>query len=203
MGELKAIKYLKLPAALFLLANVIFNWQCVTAQKITPSANKTKIVYSGAITDAISDLQTSLNNYNAGEISITPVEIGNRTGQEFYLSVNDKRTVIQYTTQQSLENAIYTYLDLLGFRWYGAGDNWFVKPAKLPVINFSGRWLKPSFRNRSFFGTGGLDFGDKPSFDPQNSYKAKWLAWKRRNRMKTLLRKDILVMHFIYKIKTC
>lgn len=183
MGEVKTIKHIKLGAAfILLLVNIIFNWQCASAQKTTTLSNKTKIVYSGITTDAITDLQSCLNTYNAGEISITPVEIGNRTGQEFYLAVNDKRTIIQYTTQQSLENAIYTYLDMLGFRWYGPGDNWFIKPAKLPVLHLTGAWIKPSFRNRSFFGTGGLDFSEKPFFDPQNNYKIQWLAWKRRNR---------------------
>lgn len=183
MGGLRISQYLKRSAALLLLlVNIVFNWQCASAQKKITQTNKTKIVYSGTTADAIADLQTCLSNYDAGEITITSTEIGNRTGQEFYLSVQDKRTVIQYTTQQSLENAIYTYLDMLGFRWYGPGDNWFIKPATLPLLNVQGTWIKPSFRNRDFFGTGGLDFNEKPFFDPQNNYKTKWLAWKRRNR---------------------
>lgn len=132
--------------------------------------------------EAITDLKNALSGYQAGNITITKVPLENRTGQEFYLSVSGNNTDIRYTTKSSLENAVYTYLDMLGFKWYGPGDNWFIKPARLLITTVPGKWFQPTFRNRTFFGTGGLDFGAVQLYDPQNTYKQKWYAWKRRNR---------------------
>ncbi|MBO9592154.1 MAG: DUF4838 domain-containing protein [Niabella sp.] len=140
------------------------------------------IRYTGPANDAIADLKNVLKPYSAGTINFIKVPLENRTGQEFCLINANNEVTIKYTTKNSLENAVYTYLDLLGFRWYGPGDNWFVAPKVLKRLSLTGNWLKPSFRNRSFFGTGGLDFGSVPLYDPQNLYKRRWYDWKRRNR---------------------
>ncbi|MGJ7031892.1 DUF4838 domain-containing protein [Niabella hirudinis] len=71
---------------------------------------------------------------------------------------------------------------MTGFHWYGPGNNWFIKPATLKLPEVPGKWMEPSFRNRSFFGTGGLDFGTIQPYDPGNLYQQKWYDWKRRNR---------------------
>lgn len=143
---------------------------------------KTVIVCSEKENAAVQDLQNTLTGYRAGTITIQKVPLENRTGQSFYLSIKGSQTLIKYTVENSLENAIYTYLDMLGFRWYGPGDNWFVKPKTIQRTDFAGRWIEPSFRNRNFFGTGGLDFGKLQNYDSTNQFKAKWLAWMRRNR---------------------
>ncbi len=153
-----------------------------TIQNVYAQSLQTSIQYSGVPAEVITDLRNSLHGYRAGIITIHKVPLTNRTGQEFYLSSVNGITEIKYTTQNSLENAVYTYLDLLGFRWYGPGDHWFVKPKTLPALNIPGQWMQPSFRNRSFFGTGGLEFGSKQAYDPDNQYKQKWYDWKRRNR---------------------
>ncbi|WP_169540133.1 DUF4838 domain-containing protein [Niabella aurantiaca] len=145
-------------------------------------SGKTITRYKGTANEAIKDLNDVLKPYNAGIINISKVPLESRTGQEFYLAADNGSVTIKYTTQNSLENAIYTYLDLLGFRWYGPGDNWFVAPKALKRLSLAGKWIKPSFRNRAFFGTGGLDFGTPQPYDPQNLYKKKWYDWKRRNR---------------------
>ncbi|SDC70208.1 DUF4838 domain-containing protein [Niabella drilacis] len=145
-------------------------------------AGKTIIRYTGEACEAVKDLVDVLTPYDAGIINITKVPLENRTGQEFYLAANKGSTTIRYTTRSSLENAAYTYLDLLGFHWYGPGDNWFIAPKVLRSLSLAGDWIKPSFRNRSFFGTGGLDFAKMQPYDPQNIYKKKWYDWKRRNR---------------------
>jgi len=143
----------------------------------------TVIDFQGEATEAITDLRTCLaGDYKAGAILIEKVELGTRTGQEFYLERQGRRTLIKYTTGNSLNNAVYTLLDHLGFRWYGPGENWFVKPAQLNPAAIAGRWRFPTFRNRGFFGTGGLDFGAGQAFDPTNEYKKRWYEWKRRNR---------------------
>ncbi len=147
------------------------------------SAGKTKILYKGNDNEAVQDLKNCLSGFEEGTIIFDSMPVKDRTGQEFYLSSNGTATEIKYTTRNSLENAIYTYLDMLGFRWYGPGDNWFVQPRSLKRLVIKGKWFKPDFRNRSFFGTGGLDFGMVQPYDPGNKYKQKWYAWKRRNRI--------------------
>lgn len=148
-----------------------------------PPPTPTIIECQGPAADAVADLRTCLaTDYMAGLIVIDKVELGNRTGQEFYLERAGDRTIIRYTTTNSLNNAVYTLLDHLGFRWYGPGANWFVKPARLNPAGLPGAWRTPSFRNRGFFGTGGLDYGRSPAFDPANECKKGWYTWMRRNR---------------------
>lgn len=180
----RAVNALFFQKGKYILLVLLIAWtSCNSAAQrtIAPYA-VTKIVYSGDDNEAIKDIRNVLREYKAGTITISKTALDNRTGQEFYLGINGNETVIKYTTQTSLENAIYTYLDMLGFRWYGPGDNWFVKPGSIVRSDFSGRWLKPTFRNRQFFGTGGLDMPPPHLFDPQNKYKANWYTWKRRNR---------------------
>lgn len=144
------------------------------------TASATKVIYEGVESEAVTDLRDALQGYEAGEIKFERVERGDRTGQEFYLERSRGKTLIKHTTASSLENAVYTLLDRWGFRWYGPGANWFVKPATVSGDDIAGSWIAPTFRNRSFFGTGGLDI-PAPN-DPKNGYKAGWYAWKRRNR---------------------
>ena len=131
---------------------------------------------------AIKDLETSLSPYRVGNICITKVPLDGRDGQSFYLSVKPQKVVIKYTTENSLENAVYTYLGMLGIHWYGPTADWFVNPVKLHQKEIDGKWFSPTFRNRSINGTGGLEFGTLPSYDFKNDYKKNWLAFKRRNR---------------------
>ena len=142
----------------------------------------TCIDIDGRNSDAVKDLETSLRPYKAGNICITRIPLDGREGQSFYLSVKSQKVIIKYTTEHSLENAVYTYLGLLGFYWYGPTEDWFVSPEKLNQKEIEGKWFSPSFRNRDFNGTGGLDFGTLPSYDLKNDYKKNWLAFKRRNR---------------------
>ena len=131
--------------------------------------------------ETIQDLKDVLKDYKDGrEINIIKVSLDNKTGQAFYISANKSKVELRYTTLQSLDNAVYTYLGMLGIHWYGAGVNWLVKPAKLNAVNIAGEWKEPSFRNRIFAGTGGLDYG--LTIDPNFEYKKNWYTWKRRNR---------------------
>lgn len=138
------------------------------------------IRYQGPPCAAVTDLQEALVGYDAGELVLEQVPLAKRTGQEFYLERRRGVVRIRYTTPNSLENAIYTLLDRWGFRWYGPGESWFIKPKTLPTGDISGRWIAPTFRQRTFFGTGGLD--TPVPGDPTNQYKVRWYAWKRRNR---------------------
>jgi hypothetical protein len=158
-------------------STLIFCTLCSTVIKC-----QTNIIHTGQDV-AIDDLKESLKGYNAGTISLQQVGLeGRSNGQEFYVEIKDGKTKILYTTKNSLANAVYTLLDMWGFRWYGPGENWVIKPGKLVVKNVTATWVKPSFRNRDFFGTGGLSFCFTPTFDPNNNYAKNWYAWKRRNR---------------------
>ena len=127
------------------------------------------------------DLKDVLQGYEDGRlITIQKESLANRTGQAFYIYANDRNVVLKYTTKQSLENAVYTYLDLLDIHWYGAGENWLYKPTILTHANIAGEWKEPTFRNRIFAGTGGLEF--PLSIDPNYNYRNNWYTWKRRNR---------------------
>ncbi len=132
--------------------------------------------------ETVQDLRNVLAGYTNGKVvSIEQVAIGSRTGQEFYISADTGVVNLRYTCEQSLQNAVYTYIDLLNIHWYGSGDNWLFKPTALNNVKVRGKWIAPSFRNRQFFGTGGLELnGFVP--DLKNEYKTKWNAWKRRNR---------------------
>jgi hypothetical protein len=168
-----------IPVIIFVLVACCVGVGTTAAESESPTA----IQYNGAPSDGVADLRTCLaEGYDAGTILIEQVALGDRTGQAFYLERKDGRTVIRYTTENSLNNAVYTLLDHLGFRWYGPGVNWFVKPERLNAADIEGQWRSPTFRNRGFFGTGGLDAGAGRAHDPTNLYKADWYTWKRRNR---------------------
>ncbi|TAN47683.1 MAG: DUF4838 domain-containing protein, partial [Methylococcaceae bacterium] len=147
------------------------------------SHHPTVIIARHVASEALSDLKKELANYEAGTIRIEQVALAGRTGQEFYLKRNGYDAVIKYTTHESLENAIYTLLESMGFRWYGPGENWTIRPAKIKLSNKSGGWTAPSFRNRFFSGTGGLDLAEPAGVDENESYKKQWLQWKRRLRI--------------------
>src|SRR5688572_23807159 len=104
---------------------------------LAQAAGGAAIEFKGEAGEAIADLRACLEGYEAGPITIEKVELGQRTGQEFYLERTGGTTLIRYTTANSLDNAVYTLLDHLGFRWYGPGENWFVKPAKLDAAEIS------------------------------------------------------------------
>lgn len=139
------------------------------------------IHFDGIETPSTTDLRAVLELYTQGQtITIAKVPLAARTGQAFYITANSTTVVLNYTTAQSLDNAIYTYLNMLGITWYGAGVNWFIKQPILNVPIIAGEWKEPTFRNRNFDGTGGLDFAS--TIDPTFEYKKNWYAFKRRNR---------------------
>ena len=150
--------------------------------KNLPNGIGFKINFSGVEPAAITDLKQVLSTYNnQGKIiNIQKEPSASRTGQAFYISANSTTVVLKYTTPQSLENAIYTYLNMIGINWYGPGENWLVKQPILNELNIAGEWKEPTFRNRIFAGTGGLEY--PLSIDPNYNYRNNWYTWKRRNR---------------------
>lgn len=145
------------------------------------SFNGFNIIFNGEENESTGELREILETLPNGQtINIIKEPLGIMTGQAFYISANTTNVILKYTTVQSLENAIYTYLDLLGVNWYGAGSNWYVKKPVLNIPIIAGNWIEPTFRSRTFDGTGGLDYG--LSFDPNFLYKKNWYAFKRRNK---------------------
>ena len=140
---------------------------------------------AGASSEALTDLKTELAKVEAGEIKIEQVPLDGRTGQDYYLQRNDYNAIIKFTTKESLENAIYTLMESMGYRWYGPGENWIIRPKKIKLETIAGQWRSPSFRNRFSFGSGGLELAEPAGIDENENYKNQWLQWKRRLRMNT------------------
>ncbi len=80
-----------------------------------------------------------------------------------------------------LQHAVYTYLDMLGCRWFFPGDHWTLIP-KLPGIGVkvsAASW--PAFQSRGIFGTGGVE-SLAHKYDPEGLATARWVTWIERNR---------------------
>lgn len=80
-----------------------------------------------------------------------------------------------------IQHAVYTYLDMIGCRWFLAGDNWTIIP-KLPGIGVKIHALcAPAFTSRCFFGTGGVH-SLRHLYDPEAEATTRWINWTERNR---------------------
>ncbi len=117
-------------------------------------------------------------------LSKTVQEQLDRDGQSFYLSIKEGTGVhIIGTGDNSFINGIYTFLQELGFRWYMPGDAWTIVPATFKKnINIS-KVYTPDFQGRFYAGTGGI--GRIEGTDPENTFKADFIIWNRRNRFGT------------------
>ncbi|SEA65974.1 DUF6623 family protein [Nitrosospira multiformis] len=150
-------------------------------------------IYTSEIKDSVTDMQGILSKYTGHEFRIETLstesnegiylikeELNEQTGQRFYLKKEGlHKAILKYTVDTSLDNAIYTFLDLLGFRWYGPGENWFHSPRNLNPKGFD-KYIEPSFRNRDFSPSGGVSYS--PPYDPQNTFVSDWDLWRKRNR---------------------
>lgn len=187
--KLKVIKLRLIALLLFSVFITTSEAQIVKLFKdVTPLSNRGgafTISFDTTDNATITDLRTALSTYTTGgkTITISKVPLLLRTGQAYYINATNTDVQINYTNPLSLQNAVYTYLDTLGIHWYGAGENWLYKPTALNNVTMVGEWKEPTFRNRIFAGTGGLDYA--LSIDPNNNYKNNWYAWKRRIRMNT------------------
>lgn len=104
-----------------------------------------------------------------------------KDGQSFLLKIDNTYSVqIIGTTANSFINGVYTFLHELGFRWYMPGENWTCIPklGQWPKIN---KVYTPSFRNRFYFGTGGMN--PIKDVDPKNEFAKDFNLWDKRNRM--------------------
>lgn len=105
----------------------------------------------------------------------------NADGQSFYLSVDGSESAsIVGIGNNSLVNGIYTFLQILGFRWYMPGDAWAIIPDLKNVKISINKVFTPDFQTRTYFGTGGI--AAVAGLDPQNSFKKDFDIWNRRNR---------------------
>ena len=169
------------------------------------SAFDNTIFFDGNIeNDAIKDLVSVLENYTGNVfkilpypnnyvhgIHIQPRALGNRDGQSFNMRIDGlERAKIIYSDyagqNNSLANAIYTFLEKLGIEWLTSNDNGLEIPFILNEVQFPATEITPVFLNRKEFGTGGLA-GDIPggsplSFHNGENYQARWIKFYRRNR---------------------
>lgn len=90
-----------------------------------------------------------------------------------------KRLWIVANKFMGLQQGVYLYLEMLGCKWYMAGDKWEVIPRRDDIRVKVDRLWQPIFKMRVFSGTGG--FGPPFPVDPRQTGKADWEDWARRN----------------------
>jgi hypothetical protein len=108
-------------------------------------------------------------------------ELNAGTTEDFVLAGNEKMLKIVAMHPMGLTRGIYTYLDLLGVKWYLPGNDWVHFTAQKTILYKGVKFYSPSFSTRDFFGTGGIR--DVPPIDANGFLKKEWEDWKRRNRM--------------------
>ncbi len=87
--------------------------------------------------------------------------------------------IIAYTTD-GLMNGMYTYLDLLGFRWFHPGDTWTHIPDRKDITLSIDSVFKPDFLMRGYFGS--YDTPRNRVIDKTRYVNDQWYLWARRNR---------------------
>jgi hypothetical protein len=101
--------------------------------------------------------------------------------EDFVIRGNEKQLLLVAKHPLGLCHAIYTYLDLLGVKWYYPGSLWEYVPQKTDIHLTLDKYFAPSFKLRNFFGTGAIIVPQ--SLDPDSQLQKEWSDWKRRNRM--------------------
>jgi hypothetical protein len=79
-----------------------------------------------------------------------------------------------------LTNGIYTYLDLLGFRWFHPGDIWTHVPKRKDIRIKIDSVFKPDFLMTAFFGS--YWYSEKIMIDKSQYVDKQWSLWAVRNR---------------------
>ena len=94
----------------FLFILLLFNQ--VTFSQI--DYGRTNIIFNDADDAAIQDLRNYLSPYRAGTITLQKVELSDRTGQEFYLSINGSKTEIRYYLPETVSTVTVIISNLNG-----------------------------------------------------------------------------------------
>jgi len=122
-----------------------------------------------------------LNNQKAPISSSNLKKLNQGSIEDFVISATSKKLIIVGSHPLGLSRGIYSYLDMLGFKWYFPGDLWSTVPALKDITIREDKYITPTFSLRGFFGTGGLY--SVPSINEDEVIKDNWEDWKRRNRM--------------------
>ena len=97
----------------------------------------------------------------------------------FSLKGNGETLYISAHYFNGLQNGVYYYLNLLGFRFYLPGDIWtHIPDIKTPFLKIDTS-VYPSFANRAMFPTGG--FRKNLAVDPNNLFQKDWNHWLSQN----------------------
>jgi hypothetical protein len=109
------------------------------------------------------------------------VQLQSGTIEDFIIKADESRLFIVANNEIGLCHGIYTYLDMLGVKWYFPGLLWEYVPVRNDIQLSLNKYYSPSFHLRTFFGTGGI--APVASVDPASKLSKVWVDWKRRNRM--------------------
>lgn len=94
---------------------------------------------------------------------------------------NKNGTEIAAYDPLGLQHGIYTYLHLLGFRWFHAGEVWTHVPRLQSLVLNTDTTIGPSFEYRHIFAQTGLP--RNPFLDKKKTVAKEWQDWARRNRL--------------------
>jgi hypothetical protein len=102
-------------------------------------------------------------------------------GRESYAARNDNdgRLLIVANDDDGLVFGAYQALERWGVRFYFPSDAWTIVPSLSDIEQPLDVLVRPTFRVRGFFGTGG--FGAKLAVDPTGRLAKRWEAWKTAN----------------------
>lgn len=120
---------------------------------------------------------------DAAGLTIPGLGVLKSSGAESFLIQSDgaRKLYLVGNSDLALQHAVYTYLDMLGCRWYFPGDNWTVFPTLTGVGVKINALCSPAFSSRGFFGTEGvLSLTHLYDRDAKAAYR--WITWTDRNR---------------------
>lgn len=120
---------------------------------------------------------------DAPGLTVSGLKALNGKGPEAFLIQSDgiKKLYLVGNSDLGIQHAVYAYLDMLGCRWFFAGDNWTIIPSLAGVGVKINALSYPAFDSREFFGSGGLESLRHP-YDPEGKATGRWTVWKDRNR---------------------
>jgi hypothetical protein len=129
---------------------------------------------------------TSLDVYKKA-----PSALRSMGNEGIYIQGTDKYLYITANSSLALREALFVYLEKLGFRFYFPDPAWFITPVvKSPLVSFQ-LLFKPSFASREMF----MGYG----YGSEKLYK-QYLFWQRANRMGGAF--DVRNEHAYYSLLT-
>src|SRR6266487_2164818 len=121
------------------------------------------VIYLKKITSQDFIVKEATSNINSGiylllnKPAVLPAELNKKIQsgsiEDFVLSGNKEHLLLVANHPAGLSRAIYTYLDILGVKWYFPGERWEYLVFRKDISFLATKYFSPSFSMRNFFGT--------------------------------------------------